>query len=567
MPEQFLNSIYRRAQYETDDRNGRLMMKHKDVLVTVIKDTESGETRLHFQEEPTIPVYLSVEHRTHPELSVPKAEVREVWTKYRDREKTIAQEFGVIDAYYNAIKNKTKYEFVQKMISSSDVYMADVDLEDYHKTDFEMKNGLHYGTYNKGFSDIEVDISKYDGFPDPEVAPCPINVISHLDQKSMMMYSFCLVTPETRSQIMDIMRDKNAFIEKFVHEKIRAKCTFSIRFFEDEQSLITAYWSMIHETKPDFVGIWNMRFDALTILNRMKRLRMEVAQTLCHPDVPEAYKFVYYDQEDAKKFSFGSSEGGDTTHPSRKFDWWTIMGYTQYYDQMSIYSNLRKRYLLPSYKLESIGQSEVKFGKVDLAELGYTIKDVNIKNYPLFLAYNIQDVFVQYLIEEKVEDLDKYIIYSGNTRLSKGTKVSQVIKNLLMKTFWQQGRVIGNNVRYEDDGEKPIGAIVARPELIEYKGDTILGQKSFVFNNVIDFDAASEYPSLMITFNITKSAIYGRIVGMQHPGSDAIIPVRGEINQGLETLETSLLDFCHDYLQLPSADELIGLIEQAAEKK
>lgn len=566
MAKQFLNSIYVRKIFGDDKFKKRKVMLSQDYLVEIIKDLTTGEKKIEYIEQPEIPYYMAINPPEYQQIYIDKDKVREVNTKYADREYNMAIAIGKKDEFLNACKNNNKYMFVRAMYESPYLYSADIDIEDYYKTKFMVENGSDLcKEYHKAFTDIEVDTYHYSGFPEPDIAPCPISVINHIDQKLKRIFSFILINHDNFDQIKEVMDDPTKFLIENIEEDILKEFSFDLRFLETEQEVIASYFTMIHETKPDFVGIWNMRFDAVTILNRMKQLHMDVLNTLCHPDVPDKYKHIYYNKEEIRmNFSATADASEDSKHPSRRFDWFSIVGYTQFYDQMSLYSNLRKRTLLPSYKLDDISHSELGFGKTDIYAMGYTIKNVYVKNFKLFLKYGFKDVYVQYRLEKKVEDLDKFIMYCGNTRLSKGTKISIIIRNILMKIFTEKGKVIGNTVSY-DVFEKAVGAIVAKPELIEQMGEEILGKETFLFNNVIDLDAASEYPSLMIAFNITKSSIYGRVYGVQDENG-VEISSGDDINKAMETLDTSLFDLCEKYFGLPSIDTLFTYIEANAEK-
>jgi len=342
----------------------------------------------------------------------------------------------------------------------------------------------------------------------------------------------------------------------------------NIIFVDTEPDVIKAYFDMIHTTEPDFATFWNIHFDITTIINRMKRLNMDIPSVMCHPTIPRNLQYVRWNRENtdnsfAKKDDSSSSSGKEAGHPSRVWHWLEVAGKTQWYDQMSLYSNMRKRFTLPSYSLDNIGEAEVKVRKVNFHDNGYTIKNVIRKNFRLFMRYSIKDVYVQYKIEQKVEDLDKYLLFTGNTRLSKGTKISYVIKNALMDSFLNDNLIIGNTVSYEVRDFTP-GAIVSNPNLMQLKGMIINGYETSVFKCVIDLDAASLYPNLMIAFNISKSTLFGRIFQILRRTSDGDLNINctgAEFNSALQTIDVSIFDICKKVYGLPTIEEMIGEIE------
>lgn len=559
----YLHSFYKNPSYKRND-NGKLIEDESDYMFYVYKDNDTGKSYFEVEESPKVPVYFSKSKREYPEMFVKKDELEVVFVRYKDRLKAIAQKLGLLDEFYNSLKNNKKGEFYKKIINDPNIYMADVNIEDYNKFEFVKKHGLNVIGLKKAFLDIEVENIDYDGFPDEEKAPCPINVVSILNVDNKTIYTHCLVTNYNKNDVIWIKQNYESYIQTFIEKSIISEFKIEIKFYSDEKSLILAMWNTIHELKPNFVGVWNMRFDAVTILNRMKKLGLCIEDVVCHPDVPKKYRYVNY-KKDERSSSFNGTEEGDdktdSTHPSRKFDLFTAANYSQFYDQMALYSNRRKRYILPSYKLDDIGLAEVNYGKMNYNENFKSLKDLMKNDFKTFVAYNIQDVFVQYLIEKKVEDLDKYLFDCRTTPFFKGIKLSSTIKNFLMETFDKDGDIIGNNTIYPYDGEKPVGAIVARPELIKYKGVVILGEPSDVYENVIDLDASSEYPSLMMSFNIDKSTTYGRVVGLEYPDG-SFSNIRGEINKLIETRDSSIFELCKRYMGLPNVGDFIKFIDK-----
>jgi len=172
---------------------------------------------------------------------------------------------------------------------------------------------------------------------------------------------------------------------------------------------------------------------------------------------------------------------------------------------------------------------------------------------------------VQYRIEEIQEDLDKYLIFSDNTRLSKGTSISVVFKNMLTMYAYKHDHIIGNTV-FLDIHEPLPGAIVADPALIEVLGQEILNKPSYVFNWVIDLDIKSEYPTIMIIFNIFKDALFGRAMKLMSSRGKELGSAE-PIMKHLVTIDTSLFDLCEIYMGLPGPNQVFKIIEKLLNTK
>jgi DNA polymerase elongation subunit (family B) len=580
---QFINSMYKPPKTAYNDLGKRVEIS-PDALIFTLADIETNERELHVIENPYIDFYLAKTQQPFHRISIPKEEVRKVTILYKNRNKEMASSLNLLNEFYNSWKNGSNYNFMNELKKHPNLYAADTHIEDFYKTQVILKNGSVFAPmYKKGYADIEVDLSEYDeDFAYPDVAPCPIYLITYIDRTLKEVFCFILYDERIKDDIMRIVNNPDAFIAKNIPKKILdEKFKYHFNVYENELALIKGFFKCIHECKPDFVGWWNMPFDMPYILKRLDNLGLsneEIANVCCHPEVPEHHRYVRY-VEDPKRKQFYSRNKEDKSDdeeenensknrppPSRLVDWVEIPGYTQFFDQLSTFSCLRKRFLLRSYALDVIGKKYGGIGKLNLAELGYSIRNINIVNFEVCLAYNIEDSYVQYAIEEKQRDINQFVASSFNTRLSKTFSNSIVIKNYLMHYLYtQSNHIMGNAVSFGKDEEFE-GALVCRPELIEQLGVNIMGRPSYVFENAIDLDATSLYPSIIITHNIFKSALFGHVVNIRRP--DGVSLGKGEgLFETLQTIDQSVFELSNDYLGLPPIYDILSGIEQIAHKK
>lgn len=568
MRKQFLNSIYKSAVYERNQAGKRIMVS-PDILYMIIKDIDTNEKELIIKERPKIKFYIAKEKQPYPKIFMPKSELEEVECFYEERDIEIAKKLNMVDEFWNSLRNKTHSAFMREMLSHPDIYMGDINIEDYYKIMFTIEHGEHPARYKKGFSDIEVDISNYNGFPYEEEAPCPINTINYIDGWTKTVYSVILRN-HNNPQIKELEEAvesgdfQKELLESFTKQDQDFK--FLFYFVDSEQEVINQYFRIIEMTEPDFVAFWNIHFDIETIINRMKRLKMDIAEIMCPTYLPKKYKYVKWNEDNSFGFG-GDDDKKNAGHPSRLWHWLEVAGKTQWYDQMALYSNLRKRMTLPSYTLDDIGESEVGIRKIKFGDFGESMKSVISSNFRLFMKYAIRDVYVQYKIEEKVNDVERMV--NGTTRLSKITKISYIIKNMLTESFYRQGNIIGNTVAYNVFDTIP-GAIVSDPNLIEQRGIKIGDFETNLYKFVVDFDAASLYPNLMIAFNIAKSTLFGRIYKITRIEPDGLeIPVKmtgGEFNNSLQTIDSSIFDLCSQLFGLPTFESIVDDIEYSITK-
>jgi DNA polymerase elongation subunit (family B) len=591
----FLNSFYVKEKIGKDE-NGKWQTLKPDFILYTEKNVDNNDTYLHIIPEPKFHYYIvKPEFRskyTVPRLSAPIDELIAKTVPYNKRIWSFVEDLNLKDQYLQAIRYKMSPEekynsllnprenFEQYNIKNNPyLYCVDIDIEDYFKTNHMETNGRNLLQdkliLRKSFMDIENDLYNYKGSqPTGQNPTCPTNLITYFDEFTNTLHTFILdyyKEIDIRSQINNIKDNESIYNEELFKE---ADMRFNsvLYWCNTEEELYLKFWSLIHKLKPDFCGIWNMNYDIPTILGRMYKLNMNVVDIVTHPDVPNEFKYVYYkeDPKRKKKIILGS-DSPDTTPPHRFWDKCNISGYTQFYDQMSLYSNIRKRFMLPSYKLDDIAEEEIKKKKVDYHELGYNIRNLAHKNFKLFLLYGQIDTIRLKQIEDKNNDLNKQLLFAGNTSFLKSLSISYTIKNQMMLQYKDKNEVIGNNVLYDTPYEKLDGAIVANNKTLKLRGKYYINGQilpTLIFKNVTDYDFSSLYPSVMCNFNINKDTIDGRIIEININGESKY---KGkechDFANKLMTLDSSLLDLCEKYLDLPNILELIQTLEKEMEKQ
>ena len=591
MAKQWLNSMYFRGVTQRDPTNQKVVFIKRDALIFTVKDTETLNTEIKIIPHPSIDFYLAKEPQPYHKFSMESKDVRTVSVPYLDRDKEIAKCLGKLQEFYNSRANRNEYN--KEIMRNPNLYSADTNIEDFYKTKTILANETSDGEqsvspkYNMCFSDTEVDISRLEeDFPDPTQAPCPICLITIFYAETKEAISYILYDERTKEDQMWVVQHPQEFTKEYLDPMIvNEGFTFEFKMFQKESDLIRMYFSDMHARKPDFCCWWNMSFDMPTILHRLKyHLGYnddEIADIMCHPDVPKEFRYVKYipdpkrqmfnvsedEDEDEEEDDEGKSKNSkNKPHPSRLIDWVEIPGYTQHYCQMAMFSNLRKRSILPSYKLDVIGQEYAGIGKYNLNENGYSIRDCNVKNFKIFLAYNIRDSFVQYSLEKNTQDINQFILSASNTRLSKGHQQSVCVKNEIMLYLAHKNEVMGNSIDY-GIFEQFEGALVGQPALLEQFGIPMAGtDKTYVYEDSIDLDASSLYPSIMILFNVFKSALFGRVVNVYDKNGATIDKGEGLFSD-LQTIDQSLFDICERYFGLPNPLKLIEAIEEEAVTK
>lgn len=533
-------------------------MSNRDCLVCTIKDIDTNETITKLFIEPVIDFYVvKEEYRNeikYPLFSIESHKLQKYTCKYRERDKNILMILGLWETASRIKSNNYKeyLEFLKDNLRKNPyLYSSDTNIEDFYKTDFEMQ----YGTFEifpvkSSYFDIEVDISEYmSTVADPQT---PINAISYFVEENKIMRCFLLNYPDNQA-LQDVKNNPISFINEYLTNDLieDQDVKFEFLWFDRDIDLMRSFWNVVNKEKCDFLTAWNSPYDVKYQLNRAKLLKMDIPSLICPEEIPDEFKRVHY-VEDPERFR------NTEKYYHRMWDWVDIASETMIVDQMSLYSNLRKRNQLNSYALYNVAKLELGITKVDLSSYGLTIKNAHREDYKRFLQYSIMDTYLLYLLERKNRDLLNLVSLSENTRISKGINVSVVIKNTLDIYFRKKERIIGNTIDY-DIWESVPGALVASPDNIKIKSASVFGEsKTLIFDNCIDLDAASLYPSIMLTLNVCRNTIKKRYLYLYEKGDPENIVMNGsDFFEALQTEEGSNFTLCKDIFNLPSAESMI----------
>lgn len=302
-----------------------------------------------------------------------------------------------------------------------------------------------------------IDIETYspDEFPVPSDPQHPINVITVYDslKKQFITWGIKSYTKKTDNGLYFKCTTEKELLEKF------------LKYFQSDY--------------PDILSGWNSEFfDIPYIVNRIARILGEDASKRLSP------------VGIIRPITFTGKFGREQVH-------WHIEG-VSCVDYLDIY----KRFcpvLRESYKLDSIGETELGENKIDYGDTN--LASLADENWELFVDYNIQDVNLLIRLEEKLQYLQllRMIAYAGLTTFEGALGSLSVITGLAaIRARHRNLRIPTFNKGRESD-EQNAGAYVGEPK------------KGFQ-ENVVSFDANSLYPNVMITLNLSPETKVGVIV-------------------------------------------------------
>ena len=260
-----------------------------------------------------------------------------------------------------------------------------------------------------------------------------------------------------------------------------------------------------------------MQYDVPAIIKRLTVLGEDPIKYFCHPD----FETPYY------KFNYDMIYKNDIKNSSDNFE---CTSYSMWVDQMRNYAGIRKS--LSDYggnSLDNVAGIELKSEKRRYSSKTVSVINGAIEEYWNFVKYSINDVLLQYGIDNKTGDLNALFEQSlyGATRFSKVLKQSVYLKNYFQYKYLANYDIVpmnninvnyrsGQSVMESQDSIDDIelrGALVADPMLNSHTGIKILGKRSFtLFECVYDEDYSSMYPNIKITANMAPHTQIGRLI-------------------------------------------------------
>jgi DNA polymerase elongation subunit (family B) len=620
-----------------------------DSLLLVYRD-EHGKKQTEFVDRAEVPFYL-LKDKESPEAFAPPMFIEmdkvERHTTYSDM---LYREIALkTDSLYYYDRVSTTWGLnsynMKNLFKHNWLYDTDMDLTDRYIAKFheryepDVKYKLH-----KVFYDIEVDLMEngfkkdsrgnfgYMGFPDEEIAPCPINIMTLFDAKKMDIHSFIV-----RNKLNTSLIEFENKIEEFKVELRNGLLDeddvdvndINIYFFNSEEEAIEAFFEKTHNIDPDFMLAWNASFDVNTMLNRLKKLysrKQDLKEKNIKPQdmmIRTVTDSKYLIQKDSKgDVAYITPRAYYVARKEKQFvdrmDNFIITDAINWNDQMLLFANIRKGTgQRDSYALDAIADEELGKEKLEFAP-GETIKTLPWTNFWKFALYNIRDVVLLYLLEEKNLDFDMVQRLSEitNTRKEKVFAKTVSLKNFVSKYAKDSGFVMTNNrnSKYGEDAEfyeanfmtkNPIlendpayltefekrenfGAAVADPNMNLPDNGIVLNGKSskFLFEYLADFDFSSLFPSIIRAYNLDKNTQVGKFYLIdQHikekllseydyeglfaisKNEEADAESDGTTDDLGPTLIDSLISFDMSkigkkYFDLPSTEDLIEIIEK-----
>ncbi len=320
--------------------------------------------------------------------------------------------------------------------------------------------------------------------------------------------------------ILDVERKLRIIMDKYIGHIIKER-DMEVEFVFVDSSLETfaLCFARAHVLKPDFVTIWNQKFDIGKFIEACEKEEVDPASIICDPEVPDEYKFFRFKLGPVQK----KTAKGLIMPIKPSAQWHTAFFPASFYimDSMCAYRQTRTgKQEEANYGLDAILKRNDIGGKLKFEEADkYTDKawhEFMQKNYPLeYIVYNIYDCVGLELLEEKVKDLRVVLQQFSDTSDFEDFKSQPRRKcDELHWFFLEHGFVIGttNNELNGDMDKKILGRenwiITLANSLVAKYGLKVIRENphliTTIFAHVGDLDVAASYPNGGAAFNTAR---------------------------------------------------------------
>jgi len=289
-----------------------------------------------------------------------------------------------------------------------------------------------------------------------------INAINIYDNYENILYSYFV-----KDDYKDLELEKEINGHKFKH---------IVKCFKSEGELLYEFFWLYLDKLPDFLVFWNAPFDMQYIFHKsLKYLDkiFEIWNLFDNIKTKNNYERIFFEDKDY-------IGGGDIYH--------ILLSTTL--DLLALYrkSVLETR---EEYSLDYISRIELgeNIGKVKYEG---SLENLYDNNFETFIDYSSTDALLLFLIDKKLELVNKFVILSDITYLPI-RYFNRDYTTKLSDALYMQHLILENKcivTKEPHSKEKYVGAHVHLP---------IPG----IYNWFIDLDASSMYPSIIISANIS----------------------------------------------------------------
>lgn len=536
--------------------------RQNDVYVNIMD--VNGKMEVYPIKNPKVPAYITKDNPTYIREFVKKDDVIKINVPYKNKEYHYADKLGISNFFHN-VQSKT---YVKEMVYLDPrLYGADIRIDDYVIQEYNKKNKdkLDYTGIRQAYLDIETDVLVSPGNDIEARKKQPVYLSTYYHDGDNSVVIDYLIDSKYKNQAPLLEPQKfidrvknNLLIELSKNEKLQHKdykdilpkvdnifrnFKFILRGHTSEKELIKANWqSVMRGHKPHFLQAYNADYDVSQSYIRYEELGGDIKDLFTVPEVVakagtdytemhckslRLYKGTYRPPRDPK------------FKPTNESQFYRTASYTKILDTAVLHYGLRVKEQ-DSYKLDDTCKREIGFSKLDYSGTTDDIFMLPYVDFALAVEYNIRDVLLLPVLDLVLNNLQANLIKREITGTEYDNLYSskQYVTNAFMQIYDKFGFVQRNDVNsyikkmprefYERTNNQIIlnmydlvsnagemaGGFVSNPNKFIAMGatfiDGIVNYKAHGFS--LDIDAASQYPSAIISNRIGLESLWYKIV-------------------------------------------------------
>lgn len=323
---------------------------------------------------------------------------------------------------------------------------------------------------------IDIETMSDDGFPDIQTADKEITAITISRRGEKVVFGLFPYKPKDSKITYIHCKDEYELLTKFLH--VWQSGRFS----------------------PDIVTGWNIDgFDIPYIVNRIIRiLGKHEAEKLSPWKILNEVTIKNHDREIKTFLPMGIS----------------FLDYLALYKKFS-FSNQE------SYRLDNIAEVVLGVKKLDYSEYG-SLHELYIRNFEKFIDYNIHDVALIDMLEEKLGFIELVIAFAYDAKVNYNDTFTTVLPwDIIIHNYLLDRAIVIPQQRKGDNYTGLAGG---------YVKDVQAGMHKWV----VSFDLNSLYPHLIMQYNISPETLLGRIPNF--PSIEAILDDKAILDPGENTI-------------------------------
>ena len=455
--------------------------KSLDTLFLLYKSRSTGKKILDQIENPSVPVFIAKRKPKRNQEYIPARLTDRVMVEYKDKANELKEELFE----YKVVKYKDKKtgrtiyrkifpdlprkaELLHPSIFYGDVSIEQVCMTEFCINHYDEQNGLEYEKIDMpplDFGSFDIETTRW------EDGHWTINTNTFIDQKHKHAYLDFVKDYEHYNKQEELVNHIPEFIEhvRFVmedaieHSKIkdpkeRAKVQdicrsvmkdmkFFIRPFNSEEELILETTKNMFTTySPDILMAYNTTYDIGMFADRIRALGLPSGtmnqRGIGFDDVLPPYDNDH-NRDNSGKFM------GDVAIPKKRKVYLNNISHTMIADLQTCYYSARQGSVFSSYKLDSLAEMVLGFGKFDYSDVTSNILKLAFKDFWVHSTYALIDSILLLMINAVTEEFNSKMmfVYRSKCNIEETSQSNSTItRSFHTDAYALKGMVPGCNI-------------------------------------------------------------------------------------------------------------------------